>query len=161
MLAIGGSGSLSSNIEPRQRAEADRLGDDDEDRLQSEEEEAPDDADEEAGEDFGDDQANRVRKAATAQHGERIPDQERRQGERHPSATKRRTCGGICDWAKPGHHHEAGPDPAEDQERRDQTVVVDRDHEMVPSALISTPRAISTCESTGNEGNIRSMIIRT
>ena len=34
-------------------------------------------------------------------------------------------------------------------------------HEIVPSTRISTPLAISTCDSTGSVGNSRSMIMRT
>ena len=36
-----------------------------------------------------------------------------------------------------------------------------RDQEIAPSDLTSTPRAISTWESIGNVGNIRSVIMRT
>ena len=34
-------------------------------------------------------------------------------------------------------------------------------HEIVPSDLISKPRAISSCDSTGSVGNMRSTIMRT
>ena len=49
----------------------------------------------------------------------------------------------------------------QDQEDGEEAVRPDPRHEMVPSDLISTPRAISRCESTGRVGKIRSMIIRT
>ena len=57
--------------------------------------------------------------------------------------------------------HQASTNPAEDQEDPQQKIRGYLVHEMVPSELTSTPRAISRCDRTGKEENMRSMIIRT
>src|SRR5690606_24956408 len=65
---------------------------------------------------------------------------------------------------KSRHDHEAGADPAEGEEGRENNFLRkagEAGHEMVPRTRISTPLAISTCERTGRVGKSRSTIMRT
>ena len=89
------------------------------------------------------------------------------------SATNSRICAGIWLFEKPGASIRQAPmrqnsTKAPIAALRRQRVRRRRDglehqggHEMVPSDLTSKPRAISSCDSTGSVGNMRSMIMRT
>ena len=81
----------------------------------------------------------------------------KRHGQRDEQAHLRRHARA----GKAGHQHQAAADPAEQQEDQQDGLRSDRTHEIVPSDLICTPRAISTCDSTGSVANSRSVTIRT
>ena len=72
-----------------------------------------------------------------------------------------RTCGGIAELEKPGMIIRQPPIRQKIRKTRKHRLRLRLAHEIEPSELISTPRAISTCESTGSDGNMRSMIMRT
>ena len=95
--------------------------------------------------------------------GERPQDrnEHRRQRKRHDDGDEQPDLHRHVIAREAGDDHQAPAEPAEDQKDGEHRLGRQVDHEIVPSDLTSTPRAISTCDRTGSDGNMRSMIMRT
>ena len=116
--------------------------------------------DQRADQGFRHDQRQQHRRIARGVRRDLVPqmdEQRTGRGDRHEQPDLDRHAGA----GHARHQQEAAADPAEGDERRDDDARQRGVHEIVPSTRISTPLAISTCDSTGKVGNSRSMIMRT
>ena len=77
------------------------------------------------------------------------------------TAMNRRTCTGTRALEKPGISMRQPPMRQKARNTSSTVSAPMSDHEMVPSDLICTPRAISTWERTGSVANSRSVTMRT
>ena len=156
-----GTGSGSSMATPGHHAETHEHGDRLADGLEREKEQPSDKPELRTDQAFRHDQPDQAGKPGFREgrhdarhqyraHGEAEPDH-------HEESHLHRNPGG----GEARHDHQASPHAAEDHEGCEDHVSGDQGHEIAPSVSISTPRGISTCESTGSVAKRRSITMRT
>ena len=161
------------DLKPERIGEAEHRRRADRQRLEREIEDPRQEPDHTANQRFdGDDPEGEDRIVAKCGAGHSF-EQERRQRQGHRERDEQADLRGNLRARESGRQHQAGADAAEENEgadgrlrrqrlmRRGERSGDERRHAIVPSDLISNPRAISSCDRTARVGNMRSMIMRT